>query len=273
MRLRGQVATLRGRVESADAEAERLARTLAEAEERRAERGGPLRGAAARGRRHGARTGTGPGERPGPRRGRRRRPRAGARRAHRGRRRPARDRAARARRRARAGRPARPPRRPGLDDRPGRRHGRGAGDRRRRARPAVVDAPGRARPRARAGRGARPGRRRRRHGDAWTARPRPSRASTTATAAGWRSSCRRRRPHAGDRPLPGLGELDGVRDTEGARPAADLVLGATAVAAWARHRLARTVVVDDLARGRALLGRLTPTRPPPSSSSRCSATC
>ena len=63
-------------------------------------------------------------------------------------------------------------------------------------------------------------------------------------------------PHAADRPLPGLGELDGVRDTEGARPAAELVLGSTVVAAWARRRLARTVVVDDLLRGRALLERL-----------------
>ena len=62
--------------------------------------------------------------------------------------------------------------------------------------------------------------------------------------------------HAADRPLPGLGELDGVRATEGARPAAELVLGSTAVAAWARHRLARTVVVDDLADGRALFARL-----------------
>ncbi|MFC3688295.1 AAA family ATPase [Aquipuribacter hungaricus] len=63
-------------------------------------------------------------------------------------------------------------------------------------------------------------------------------------------------PHASDRPLPGLGELDGVRDTEGARPAAELVLGDGEVAAWARHRLVRTVVVDDLPRGLALLGRL-----------------
>lgn len=60
-------------------------------------------------------------------------------------------------------------------------------------------------------------------------------------------------PHGGERPLPGLGELDGVRLPEGARPAADLVLGDGAVAAWARHRLARTVVVDDLAAGRELL--------------------
>jgi chromosome segregation protein len=60
-------------------------------------------------------------------------------------------------------------------------------------------------------------------------------------------------PHAGERTLPGLGELDDVRLPHGARPAADLVRGDSPVATWARHRLARTVVVDDLAQGREVL--------------------
>jgi hypothetical protein len=83
-------------------------------------------------------------------------------------------------------------------------------------------------------------------------------------------------PHAPDRPLPGLGQLDGLGDTEGARPAAELVLGSTAVAAWARHRLARTVVVDDLLRAAPCSsgwpGPPVPT-PPASSWSPCSGTC
>jgi chromosome segregation protein len=65
-------------------------------------------------------------------------------------------------------------------------------------------------------------------------------------------------PHAGERTLPGLGELDDLRLPDGARPAAELVRGDSAVAGWARHRLARTVVVDDLAQGREVLAAAGP---------------
>ncbi|WP_340268297.1 chromosome segregation protein SMC [Aquipuribacter nitratireducens] len=65
-------------------------------------------------------------------------------------------------------------------------------------------------------------------------------------------------PHAGERTLPGLGELDGLALPDHVRPAAGLVLGEGPVADWARHRLARTVVVDDLAVARDVLGKAGP---------------
>ena len=62
-------------------------------------------------------------------------------------------------------------------------------------------------------------------------------------------------PRAGQRTLPGLGELDPIDLPDGARAATDVVTGRGDVAEWARHRLARTVVVDDLVTGREVLAR------------------